>query len=346
MNWKVFVLIVTLIIVCFHSSGFAQMKKVGQSGMTYLAISLGARESAMGNASVANVRGVQSIFYNPAILAESEGFELVVNQVNWLADTKVYGIGAAYGLGQYGAFGMDLVYMDYGTIVGTERVDKSIDERGFIITGDLNIQDFAVGLAYAYPVNDRFSFGVKLKYVHEDLGDVPIAIDYIYDSEGNRTGEFEYEDRSWRLNHWGFDFGGFYEIGFHDLALAVVFQNYSGDMKYWSEAFQMPLVLRMGLSMDVTKLFMPDNKEIEINTAIDALHPIDYTERVHIGTEFVYMKMFAFRAGYKFNYDVENFSLGLGVKFDYEGYAGSFDYAYTNAEFFDSVNRISVNFAF
>ena len=79
---------------------FAQQKKVGQSGMTYLAISLGARESAMGNASVASVRGAQAIFYNPAILAETDGFGLAVNTVSWLADMKVYGIGAIYGTGQ------------------------------------------------------------------------------------------------------------------------------------------------------------------------------------------------------------------------------------------------------
>ena len=340
MKNKVFILVLT-IMVCVYTNGYSQKKKVGQSGMTYLAISLGARESAMGNASVASVRGVQSIFYNPAILAEIEGFGLVVNQVTWLADTKVYGIGAAYGLGEYGTLGMDLVYMDYGTIVGTERVDKSIDPSGFIFTGNLDVQDYAIGFAYAYPVSDRFSFGAKFKIVHEDLGAAAVAV-----KELEIVGQYEYEDRNWSLNHWGFDFGGFYEVGFHDLALAVAFQNYSGDMKYWSEIFQLPLVLRMGLSMDVAKLFMPENKEIEINTAIDALHPIDYTERVHIGAEFVYMKMFAVRAGYKFNYDVENFSLGLGVKFDYAGYEGTFDYAYTNAEFFDSVNRISVNFAF
>ena len=169
-------MLVALIIFFVHTDGFAQLKKVGQSGMTYLAISLGARESAMGNASVASVKGTQAIFYNPAILAESEGFGLAVNSVTWLADTKLYGIAAMYGLGQYGAFGVDLVYMDYGKIIGTQRVDKSINPDGYIFTGDLNIEDYAIGFAYAYAVNERFSFGFKIKYVHEDLGDAAIAI--------------------------------------------------------------------------------------------------------------------------------------------------------------------------
>ena len=339
---KISQLVIFFLILCMTNTAFAQKKKVAQSGMTYLAISLGARESAMGNASVASVKGPQAIFYNPAILAEFEGFGLAVNTVSWLADMKVYGIGAIYGSGQYGTIGLDVVYMDYGQIIGTQRVDKSIDPDGFIVTGDLNIEDYAIGLAYAYAVNERFSFGVKFKYVHEDLGDVAIAVKEIDASQGL----YEYEDRHWSLNNWGFDFGGYYETGYKDLAFAVAFQNYSPDMQYWSEVFQMPLVLRMGVSMDLFKLFSPGNKDFELNTALDALHPIDYTERVHIGTELVYMKMFAFRAGYKFNYDVENFSLGVGVRFDLDGYDGSFDYAYTNAEFFDAVHRLSLNFAF
>jgi hypothetical protein len=339
---KISHLIIFFLILLMTNVLFAQQKKVGQSGMTYLAISLGARESAMGNASVASVRGAQAIFYNPAILAETDGFGLAVNTVSWLADMKVYGIGAIYGTGQYGTIGLDLVYMDYGQIIGTQRVDKSVNPDGFIVTGDLNIEDYAIGLAYAYAVNERFSFGVKVKYVHEDLGDAAIAVKEIDAS----AGLYEYEDRHWSLNHWGFDFGGYYETGYKDLAFAVAFQNYSTNMQYWSEVFQMPLVLRMGLSMDLFKLIMPGNEDLELNTAIDALHPIDYTERLHIGTEFVYMKMFAFRAGYKFNYDVENFSLGVGVKFNFEGLDGAFDYAYTNAEFFDAVHRLSLNFAF
>ena len=320
----------------------AQMKKAGQSGMTYLAISLSARESAMGNASVAAVRGVQALFYNPALLTKFEGIGAAVNQVNWLADTKIYSAGVVYSLARYGTLGLDLVYMDYGKIVGTERVDKSIDQRGYRITGDLNIQDYAIGLAYAYAVNERFSFGTKIKIVHEDLGNAPIAVKAIDESQGL----YEYEDRSWKLTDWGFDFGGYYEVGFKNLAFAVAFQNYSGDMQYWSEAFQMPLTIRMGLAMNLAEILMPDNDQIAINTAIDALHPIDYTERVHIGTEFVYRNMLALRAGYKFNYDVEDFSVGAGFNFEIEGYAASIDYAYTNAEFFGHVDRFSLNFSF
>jgi len=341
MKFKISFVTIILLIISFFNVNFGQQKKAGQSGMTYLAISLGARESAMGNASVASVSGTQGLFYNPGTLTELNGFGLAMNHVSWIADTKVYGFGAAYGSEVYGTIGIDLVYMDYGRIPGTRRVDKSVNERGFILTGDLNISDYAVGIAYAYPVNDLFSFGLKYKFIHENLGTAAIAIKEI-DKE---NGIYEYETRDWNLNHWGFDFGAYYKVGYEDLVLGVALQNFSTDMKYWTEVFQLPLVLRMGMAMDIAKVLMPEQSEIEINTTFDVLHPIDYTERIHIGTELVYSKMFALRAGYKFNYDVEDFSFGIGVKFDLQGYEGSFDYSYTHAEFFESINRLSLSFA-
>ena len=126
MKIKYFSIMIIVLIISLFESNYAQMKKTGQSGMTYLAISLGARESAMGNASVATVNGTQSLFYNPASLTSLDKFGIVINHVSWLADTQLYGLGAAYSFGQYGTLGLDMIYMDYGEIIGTRRVDKSI----------------------------------------------------------------------------------------------------------------------------------------------------------------------------------------------------------------------------
>jgi hypothetical protein len=344
MKIKYLFLLVTTILFSVQSSNNAQMKKVGQSGMTYLAISLGARESGMGNASVASVTGTQGMFYNPGTLTELNDFGVVLNHVSWLADTQLYGFGVAKSFGQYGTLGLDMVYMDYGEIIGTQRVDKSIDERGFITTGDINVQDYSIGVSYGFPVNEFFSVGLKLKYVHENLGTAPIAVDSFIDSLGVK--QYVREDREWKISNWGFDFGAYYKIGYKDLVLGVAFQNYSPDMKYWTEQFQLPLVLRMGLSMDILKFWNEKGGDFELNTSFDVLHPIDYTERVHIGTELGFKKMFFLRAGYKFNYDVEDFSFGLGFNFDFGGVGATLDYAYTHVEYFNSVNRLSLNFVF
>jgi hypothetical protein len=332
-----------IIFMCylFCSTILSAQTKVAQSGMTYLSISLSARESAMGNAGTAASQGVQNVFYNVGAITEVDGFAMSINQVNWIADTKIIGLAGAYSTRRYGTFALDLIYMDYGEIMGTRRVDKEEDARGYVLTGALAIEDYAIGLSYAYPVNDRFSFGGKVKLVHEDLGHAPIAVEVI--DQDNEI--YRYEDRLWKLNHWGVDFGGYYKTGFEDLALGVTFQNYSSDMQYWREAFQMPLVLKMGLAMNVGRLFLQDDI-IKINTSIDLLHPIDYSERVHAGAEVVYSDLVALRLGYQFNHDVENFSAGFGLKYNYQGIVGSLDYSYTHAAYFEDIHRFSLGFHF
>ncbi|MDQ7052593.1 MAG: PorV/PorQ family protein [candidate division KSB1 bacterium] len=334
-----------LLMLALPTSLFAYKKKVAQAGMTYLSISLGARESALGDATVASVRGIQGLFYNQATLADIEGFALVANQVNWLVDTKLYGIGAAYSLGDWGTIGLDLVYMDYGVIQGTRRVDKSIDERGFELTGDLAIQDYAVGISYAYRISDRFAFGGKVKIAHEDLGEAAYATDIYVDPETGQE-KLVYETKRWKVTHLGFDFGGLYYTGYKSLAFAFAFQNFSTDIKFYAEEFQMPLVLRMGLSADLADWLTPDNDNLQINFAVDALHPNDNLERVYVGTEVILMKKFAIRGGYKFNHDVESYSFGMGINFSYAGMNYTLDYAYGSTNYFKDVSRFSLKFSF
>ncbi|RMD93159.1 MAG: hypothetical protein D6814_16005 [Calditrichaeota bacterium] len=335
--------LVVLALLC--SDGFSYKKKVAQAGMTYLSISLGARESGMGDATVASVRGIQGLFYNPATLADISHLAVVANQVNWLVDTRLYGIGAAYNLGTWGAIGVDLVYMDYGVIQGTRRVDKSIDERGFELTGDLGVQDYAIGFCYAYRVSDRFAFGGKIKLAHEDLGEAAYATDVVKNPETGQD-ELVYASKRWSLNHVGFDFGGLYYTGYKSLAFAFAFQNFSTDMKFWAEDFQMPLVIRMGVAMDLADWLAPENPNLQINFSVDALHPNDNLERIYVGTEVILMKRLALRGGYEFNHDVESYSFGVGVNFSYAGLHYRIDYAYGNANFFQDVSRFSVNFSF
>jgi len=79
---------------------------------------------------------------------------------------------------------------------------------------------------------------------------------------------------------------------------------------------------------------------------MDYLHPRDYTERIHMGAEFMFMDMVALRAGYKTNYDIESLSLGGGVKLALGGFALKVDAAYSLMEDFDDVMRFTVGASF
>ncbi|MBC8185633.1 PorV/PorQ family protein [candidate division KSB1 bacterium] len=341
-NIKLILLMLSIFIL--SSNALAGKKKVAQSGMGYLAISMGARESAMGDAGTAITKGIQGMWHNPSVIADIDRFAVSMQQVNWMVDTKLYGFAAAYSLGNWGTVAMDLTYMDYGEIMGTQRVDKSVDYRGFVLTGDVGVEDYAIGFAYARRMSDKFTLGFKVKRLHESLGNAR----YVYQRENEGTDEQidYYKDKKWSMNDWGLDIGTVYDVGWKSLKVAMTMQNFSRDLKYWYEEFTTPMALRIGLAMDIAEVFLPNSENLNFNLAVDAIHPNDYTERVHIGGELLYLNRFALRCGYKFNHDVENFTFGLGVDFTMAGLSAVVDYAYTNADYFQDINRFSMQFYF
>ncbi len=334
-----------VLLILSLSVGSSAKNKVAQSGMTYLGISMGARETAMGDASTASTHGIQGLWHNPAVLTEIQKFEFVFNQVDWFIDSKLYGTALAFNAGKLGTFALDVTYMDFGDIMGTRRVDKSVDLRGFQLTGNIGVEDWAIGFAYARSFSNKFSMGIKIKRLHENLGMARYVTSEFEDAETG-TKARTYNEKEWEINDWGLDFGTLYHVGWKSLTVGMSMQNFSRDMKYWYEEFSTPMVLRMGASMDVLDFWPSLSRETDLILAVDALHPNDHTERVHVGSELILFNRFALRAGYKFNHSVESLTAGVGLVFDYSGLQGILNYAYGTAEYFDSINRLTFSFSF
>ena len=49
--------------------------------------------------------------------------------------------------------------------------------------------------------------------------------------------------------------------------------------------------------------------------AVDAIHPRDYTERLNLGIEYDYLGLIQLRSGYRLNYDIGNFTAGVGLNY-------------------------------
>ena len=88
----------------------------------------------------------------------------------------------------------------------------------------------------------------------------------------------------------------------------------------------------------------PSNSALLI--AVDAVHPRDYSERVHVGAEYLFADLLAVRAGYKTNYDEEALSMGFGVKYAVGGIGLRIDYSYSQLGAFDGVSRITIGGSF
>lgn len=142
-----------------------------------------------------------------------------------------------------------------------------------------------------------------------------------------------------------FDFGTIYYPGFRSFRFGMSVRNFSPQLKYQEETFELPLTFRIGAAMDVLDLVggIPNNSLL---ISVDALHPRSYTERIHVGGEYWFRDLLALRGGYKFNYDEEGLSLGFGLKYPIAGINLRVDYAYTDFGVFTNVNRITIGSTF
>lgn len=306
----------------------AGLKKVGQAGMSWLSIPIGARGAALGNAYTGLANDASSVFWNPAGLAYTSGINVFFNQTRWIADINVNAGVASYEAGNIGIFALSFVSMDWGDLKGTQRANN---EQGFIRTGTFSPSDWAVGLAYARQISNSFAIGGNLKYISENLGSSLIGS---FDNPAEFTAE---------MNLLAFDFGTTYYTGYRDLRLAMSFSNFSKEGKYVTEHFSLPLTFKFGLAMNVAP-FMTEDTDHVLSLGIDAVHPRDYTERLHVGAEYSFRNMIFLRGGYKANYDEQDLTLGGGVNYAIGGVALGIDYSYIMFTNFDAVHMFSFNF--
>jgi hypothetical protein len=141
-----------------------------------------------------------------------------------------------------------------------------------------------------------------------------------------------------------FDFGTVFYPGWESLRFGISVKNFGDELTYEQESFETPLTFTMGVAMNVFDLMAMDDQVLLLT--VDAVHPRDYTERIKVGAEYQLFNMFAFRAGYKTNHDIEGFSGGLGFFYDFSGVGLRIDYAYSDIQYFDAIQRISAGFSF
>jgi hypothetical protein len=294
---------------------FDNLEKVAQTGYQFLKISSGARGAGMGDAYITLEGDASVVFWNPAGLSSLTSNSVFVGYTMWIADIKHQAFSAAMDLGEYGVVGLNAVNVDYGNIQGTSISNSLL---GYDDTGNLDVTEMAIGLSYAKRFSDKFGVGITVKYCTQDLIAKKSSIV-------------------------AFDIGTNYNTGWNDLKVAVSIQNFSTEIKYLDENFVLPLTYRVGFSVDALGLASIDSEKHKLILAIEGVNPRDYSERVHIGSEYVFDNLFAIRAGYKFNYDSESISFGAGIKIN----GAQLDYAFSSfGSILGNVNRISILFNF
>ena len=306
----------------------------GTSVVNVLKIGVGARVAAMGDAGSAIVDDATALYWNPASVARIQGFgNISISSMNWLVDTRLSYLSGALNLGSFGFIGFDLEYLDYGDIEETTVYDQNGTGRY------VSANDLVFGLAYARQLTDRFSFGLKVKYISEKLASVSASA-------------------------FGFDIGADFQTSFFNnhFRIAAALSNFGTKMKFdgydlsviytvpgspsnkqipavlETREWEIPLLFRFGISNYFIK-----NENLSILAAYEVFDSRDYEVRHNLGAEVGYRGTFFLRGGYKINYDEVSYTAGLGFDFTkLIGYGLVVDYVFLDYGVFEALHQFSL----
>ncbi len=329
-------LIASFMTLTLGNTLLAGNQKLAQAGFKFLSVPLDARSSALSGALTSLESNSTALFYNPASMSRmAYSVDVSLGQVKWIAD-----IGYLYGSvayqpmgGALGVFGISFVAVDYGTMQSTILANN---EKGYLDVGTFSPYAYAAGFGYAKALTNKFSVGGQIKYAFQDLGGGVVSFDA---NDVQKTEKFN-------LGVLAFDFGILYKTGFKSLVFGMNIRNFSQEITYIEESFQLPLNFEMGVSMNVLDFTTINPERHRLLLSIDATHPRDYPEQLDIGAEYMFMNTFAIRMGYTTPTDEQGVSFGVGFSPSVSNMRVAVDYAYTPFGVFNDVHRFSFNFSF
>jgi hypothetical protein len=317
------------LLAAFGGEAVAQ-QKLAQTGMKFLNVGLDARSTALGDATTSIEGFSDAVFSNPAAMARlGTTATASFGNTQWIADINHWYGSVAFAPwgGDLGVLGVFMQAVDYGEL---QETILAANDAGYLDIGTFRPSGIVFGVSYARAVNDQFSVGGSVKYASQSLGDATIAIGQ--PKQSNTVGTL------------AFDFGILYKTGFRSLNFGMTVRNFSREIRFQQENFQLPLTFKIGVSMDVVDLTSLDHDMHGLLVTLDAEHPRDYPEQVRIGAEYLFMKTLALRIGYVSPADEYHVSYGLGLKRTMLGLEFGLDYAYTPFSEFAGVHRWSFRF--
>jgi len=324
---------ITLLITCLFipylllAETFAP---VGTAVAQFLEIGVGARATAMGEAYTVLADEADAAFWNPAGLADVDGYNLFTSYTQWPAGISIGGISVAKNLPNIGTFAINSVYL----MTDDMEITTIENPEG---TGDyFAISNYSVGLSFSRYLTDKVSVGATTKLVHE--------------------GYMDYEYTSWAL-----DLGTIYRTNFHGLRLGMSILHFAPEIQFDGEyidysdpksydadktksfdKYSLPINFRFGAAMNILEM---ENHKVLI--AGDMIHPNNDKELYNIGLEYGMKEMIFLRTGYKISAGEGGFSIGGGANLDLmQNFKISVNYSYADMGVLNGINRFSINLLF
>ncbi|MEX0721896.1 MAG: PorV/PorQ family protein [Balneolaceae bacterium] len=332
-------IILVFALLALSSSGIqAQLTKVGTTAAEFLRIPVGARASSM-SAITADINDPSAMVWNPAGLADVKNNEVMLEYTDWYMDLNHSFLGIAIPTSK-GVAGIHVVALSMGEFEETTVEAEGKTGRTF------NAYSLSMGASYAQYLIPDFTIGGTVKLVYER----------IFNSAAST---------------FAFDIGTIYTTPFDDIKFGVSVTNagskmqmdgddliipsdpdpdgegnYEPDAKRATDAFNIPLMLRVGFAWNLI-----NTEQLRATLAVDGNAPSNNVQSVSVGTEIALLnnqillrgglpylgqedKTEKFNAGLGFDYRL-NRNLKLGISYSYHGY-----------KYLSDINKLSLQIYF
>ena len=310
-------------------------RKAGRTGAAFLEIGVGAREVGLGSAATSLTNDANQIFWNPAAtaLTSDQKFSAAFSYNSWIADIDYSAFAIGFNLQNAGTITVGAQFMGVGDIPANRQNGYTDPDLISLIedtetSSTFSYNDLAISVSYSRYVIDKLSLGATFKVINESIDGI-------------------------NASAVAFDFGSVYSIGLSGWQLAARISNLGNDIEFFSQDNPLPLSFSIG-----TSIYPVNTENTRLMLALDTTKPLDSQQLLYGGAELSFFDLLFLRAGYKFNYSgvddggtsereainatIEGASLGAGIQYEISGYAVAIDYAFTQMDLLDNVNRISL----
>ena len=328
-------------LVLTAASAPAAHAQSGTAAAEFLNVPIGARATAMGGAFGATASDGTALYWNPAGLAGLDGATATFEYAQWYvgADVNFASVASPTPFGTVAVGVSSLTYDDMDLVTETGNDQEPTGET-------FSAGSYAISLAYARALTDRFSLGGTVKVVREQI------------ASSAATGV-------------AFDIGTLFETPFQGVRLGASISNFGSKMaisgadlnipfdplpgqngnnnavpgRITTDAFDLPLTMRVGLATEVYQ-----QAGTRVTVAVDALSPSAAGQHVNLGTEVGLLGgLVQVRGGLQelfMDESLRSFTAGAGLRYSFGTLDLAADYAYEAAQYFDGVHRLSVGLRF
>jgi hypothetical protein len=290
---------------------------------------------------VAVADDIGSLYWNPAGIARIRGGEATFSNTRWIADIAFNHAGVVVPMGGLGVLGAQATFLTMDDMLRTTILEPEGTGETF------SAGSSAFALSYGRRLTDRFSIGFTAKYIqeriyHSSATGVAFDVGTLFDTqfEGMKIG-MSISNYGTKMRMDGRDL-----LIQTDVDPTVSGNNQNINANLQTDAFDLPLLFRVGVSVDVLKGLY--NSRLVL--ALDALHPNDDVECVNVGAEYVYGDLVSLRCGYKSLFardSEEGLSFGGGVRCRVAGStAVKLDYAWGDFGILNQIQKFSVGLCF